>query len=159
WDCHAHFLGVRSLDQDRTPLDPVALRAARSVGDLRAALDAGITSVREMGGIGIYLARAVDEGTVVGPNIYAAGAILATTGGHGDLHAYPLPWVADYGHNAGDLRLCDGPAECAKAAREQLRRDAKLIKVCASGGVLSEVDHPIHQQFTLAELRAIVDVA
>lgn len=57
------------------------------------------------------------------------------------------------------MRLCDGPAECAKVAREQLRRNAKVIKVCASGGVLSEVDHPIHQQFTLAELRAIVEVA
>jgi imidazolonepropionase-like amidohydrolase len=46
-----------------------------------------------------------------------------------------------------------------RAVREQLRRNAKLIKVCASGGVLSEVDHPVHQQFTLAELRAIVEVA
>ncbi len=159
WDCHAHFLGLRSLDLARAPMEPVALRAARATGDLRAALDAGITSVREVGGLGVYLARAVEEGTAIGPNIYAAGAILSTTGGHGDLHAYPLPWVADYGHSSGELRLCDGPAECAKAAREQLRRNAKLIKVCASGGVLSEVDHPIHQQFTLAELRAIVEVA
>jgi imidazolonepropionase-like amidohydrolase len=46
-----------------------------------------------------------------------------------------------------------------RAAREQLRRNARLIKVCASGGVLSEVDDPIHQQFTVAELRAIVEVA
>jgi imidazolonepropionase-like amidohydrolase len=159
WDCHAHFFGMRTLDLIRGPLEPVAVRAVRATGDLRAALDAGVTSVREVGGLGVYMARAVEEGSVTGPNIYAAGAVLSTTGGHGDLHSYPLPWVADYGHIAGDIRLCDGPAECARAAREQLRRNAKVIKVCASGGVLSEVDHPIHQQFTLAELRAIVEVA
>jgi imidazolonepropionase-like amidohydrolase len=160
WDCHAHFMGVRGLDLARMPLEPVALRAARAAArDLGAALDAGVTSVREVGGLGVYLARAIAEGSVSGPNIYAAGAVLSTTGGHGDLHAFPLPWMVDYGNAATELRLCDGPSECAKAAREQLRRDAKVIKVCASGGVLSEVDHPIHQQFTLAELRAIVEVA
>ena len=121
WDCHAHFIGVRSLDLALIPQLPVALRAARATADLRAALDAGVTSVREVGGLGIYLAKAVAEGTVEGPAIYSAGSILSTTGGHGDLHSYPLP--------------------------------------CASGGVLSEVDHPIHQQFTLAELKAIVEVA
>lgn len=160
WDCHAHFLGTRGLDLTRLPLEPVALRAARAAArDLPAALAAGVTSVREVGGLGVHMARAVAEGTVTGPNIYAAGAILSTTGGHGDLHALPLPWMADLGHQATELRLCDGPAECAKAAREQLRRNARVIKVCASGGVLSELDHPIHQQFTLAELRAIVEVA
>jgi imidazolonepropionase-like amidohydrolase len=57
------------------------------------------------------------------------------------------------------MRLADGPHECARAVREQLRRNAKLIKVCASGGVLSELDDPIHQQFMLSELRTIVEVA
>ena len=102
---------------------------------------------------------AVAEGTVEGPAIYAAGTALSTTGGHGDLHSRPLPWVIDFGHLGGEFRLADGPAECARAVREQLRRDAKVIKVFASGGVLSEVDHPMHQQFTDAELRAIVEVA
>jgi imidazolonepropionase-like amidohydrolase len=155
WDCHTHLLGIRSLDFAMLPRLPVALRAARATTDLRAALDAGVTSVRELGGLGVHLARAVDEGVVEGPAIYAAGAVLSTTGGHGDLHGYPLPWIGEI----ADLRLADGPAECARAAREQLRKNAKVIKVCASGGVLSEVDHPIHQQFTIAELRAIVEVA
>lgn len=160
WDCHAHFIGTRTLDFTRMLLEPVAVRAARAAAtDLRAALDAGITSVREVGGLGVYLARVIAEGTVTGPNIYGAGAVLSTTGGHGDVHACPLPWMLDYGTQGTELRLADGPAECAKAAREQLRRNARLLKVCASGGVLSEVDHPIHQQFTLAELRAIVEVA
>lgn len=159
WDCHGHFLGVRTLDLGHLPLEPVQLRAARCARDLRSALDAGITSVREVGGLGVHLARAVTEGVLDGPAIYGAGSILSTTGGHADLHSYPLSWIGDYGHHGGELRLADGEAECMRAAREQLRRNARLIKVCASGGVLSEVDNPIHQQFTNAELRAIVEVA
>ncbi len=159
WDCHGHFLGMRVLDLGRLPLEPVPLRAARCARDLRAALLAGITSVREVGGLGLHLARAVAEGVLDGPAIYAAGAILSTTGGHADLHAYPLPWVSDFGAHYGELRLADGPAECMRAVREQLRQNARVIKVCASGGVMSEIDDPIHQQFTIGELRAIVEVA
>jgi imidazolonepropionase-like amidohydrolase len=159
WDCHGHFFGTRTFDFTQLPLEPPPLRGARSARDLRAALDAGVTSVREVGGLGIYLARAVAEGVLDGPAIYAAGAILSTTGGHADLHSFPLDWMSSWAGETGMVRLADGPDECARAVREQLRRNAKVIKVCASGGVLSEVDDPIHQQFTMAELRAIVEVA
>jgi imidazolonepropionase-like amidohydrolase len=101
----------------------------------------------------------VTEGVLDGPAIYAAGAILSTTGGHGDLHSFPLEWMDSWAGSSGTMRLADGPDECARAVREQLRRNAKVIKVCASGGVLSEIDDPIHQQFTAAELEAIVEVA
>jgi imidazolonepropionase-like amidohydrolase len=159
WECHGHLLGTRTFDLAQLPLEPEALRAARCTRDLRAALDAGITSVRDVGGLGVHLARAVAEGVLDGPAIYSAGAILSTTGGHGDLHSFPLDWMRDYSGREGLMRLADGPDECARAVREQLRRNAKLIKVCASGGVLSEVDDPVHQQFTTPELRAIVEVA
>jgi imidazolonepropionase-like amidohydrolase len=159
WDCHGHFLGTRGFDLAALALEPQPLRSARSARDLRAALDAGVTSVREVGGLGVYLARAVAEGVLDGPAIYAAGAILSATGGHADLHSLPLDWMASWAREDGTMRLADGPDECARAVREQLRRNAKVIKVCASGGVLSEVDDPIHQQFTMAELRAIVEVA
>src|ERR1700746_3388610 len=159
WECHGHLLGTRTFDLGQLPLEPEALRAARCARDRRAALDAGITSVRDVGGLGVYLARAVAEGTVDGPSVYGAGAILSTTGGHGDLHSFPLDWMRDYSEQGGLMRLADGPHECARAVREQLRRNAKVIKVCASGGVLSEVDDPIHQQFTVSELRVIVEVA
>jgi imidazolonepropionase-like amidohydrolase len=159
WDCHGHFLGTRTFDLGHLPLEPLALRGARSARDLRAALDAGVTSVREVGGLGVDLARAVAEGVLDGPAIYAAGAILSTTGGHADLHSFPLDWMGDWSRQAGTMRLADGPDDCARATREQLRRNAKVIKVCASGGVLSEVDDPIHQQFTVTELRAVVEVA
>lgn len=159
WDCHGHFSGVRFLDFARLPLEPIALRAARITGDLRAALDAGITSVREVGGLGVYVAKAIAEGCVVGPNVYAAGSIISTTGGHGDLHSIPLPWMEDFDLRGGELRLADGPAECLKAVREQLRKNAKIIKICASGGMMSEVDDPAHQQFTDVELRTMVEAA
>ena len=159
WDCHGHFLGARVFDLAQLPLESLALRGARSARDLRAALDAGITSVREVGGLGVHLARAVADGVLDGPAIYAAGAILSTTGGHGDLHSYPLDWMVSFAGQTGTMRLADGPDDCARAVREQLRRNAKVIKVCASGGVLSEVDDPIHQQFTLAELKTMVEVA
>ena len=159
WDCHGHFLGVRGMDLGRLPLEPIPLRAARCARDLTSALQAGITSVREVGGLGVYLARAVAEGVLDGPAIYAAGAILSTTGGHADLHSFPLHWVEDFGLHCGELRTADGVADCMRAVREQLRLNARVIKVCASGGVLSEIDHPIHQQFTGSELRVIVEVA
>src|SRR5580693_6242615 len=159
WDCHGHFMGMRVVDLARLAQEPTALRAARSARDLTNTLNAGFTSVREVGGLGIYLAQAVREGILDGPSVYAAGAVLSTTGGHGDLHCYPLSWVEDFSQHDGTFRLADGTSECMRAVREQLRRGAAVIKVCASGGVLSEVDDPIHQQFTGAELRAIVEVA
>ncbi len=159
WDCHGHFLGSRTLDLGKLPLEPVPLRAARCAHDLANALDAGITSVREVGGLGVYLARAVAEGVLTGPKIYPAGSILSSTGGHADLHSFPLDWVHDFGQHCGELRLADGTAECMRAVREQLRKNAKVIKICASGGVMSEIDDPIHQQFTVAEMKVIVEVA
>jgi len=115
--------------------------------------------VREAGGFGIYLVPAIEEGTVAGPSIYSAGAILSQTGGHADIHSVPPAMVADFSAHGGILQVCDGVAECMKAVRLQLRKGARVIKVCASGGVLSEVDHPIHQQFSDDELKAIVDEA
>ncbi len=159
WDCHGHFLGTRVFDLGQLPLEPLTVRAARSARDLRAALDAGVTSVREVGGLGVDLARVVAEGVLDGPAIYGAGAVLSTTGGHGDLHSYPLAWMDEFTHREGIMALADGPDACARAVREQLRRGARVIKVCASGGVLSEIDHPVHQQFTDAELRIIVEIA
>jgi imidazolonepropionase-like amidohydrolase len=136
-----------------TPLPVAAMRIARDAG---VALDAGFTSVREVGGLGVWLATAVAEGSVRGPSVYAAGAVLSPTGGHADLHMFPPHWVGDLADRLGILRQCDGIAECLRAVRLQLRNGARVIKVCASGGVMSQVDHPVHQQFADEELQAIV---
>lgn len=159
WDCHAHFLGLHRADVATLMGTSPHLVAMRAVKDAAAAIDAGVTSVREVGGLGVWVARAVEEGTLPGPSVYAAGAILSPTGGHADLHMFPIDWVEDFADRVGLLRTCDGVAECLRAVRLQLRVGARVIKICASGGVMSEIDHPIHQQFQADELRAIVEEA
>ncbi|MDN5863876.1 MAG: amidohydrolase family protein [Gammaproteobacteria bacterium] len=159
WDCHTHFTGLHGAALDNAMHVPMPVAVARCVGDASRALDAGFTSVREVGGYGVYLARVIEEGAMRGPHVYAAGDLISQTGGHADLHSYSLGCVADYAARDGWLHTCDGEAECLRAVRLQLRRNAKLIKVCASGGVLTEYDDPRHQQFTDRELRVIVEEA
>jgi len=159
WECHGHFFGMRTLDIQEVMRLPVAVAAARASKDPEAALLAGFTSVREAGGLGVHLARVVDEGILPGPSIYAPGGILSQTGGHGDIHSFPVGWVVDTCERLGFTWLCDGVPECLKGVRSQLRLGARVIKICASGGVMSELDHPVHQQFSNEELRAIVEEA
>ncbi|MCA9531979.1 MAG: amidohydrolase family protein [Myxococcales bacterium] len=159
WDCHTHLTGLPRTNLEEALRVPPALAGARSARDLGLALDAGFTSVREVGGYGVYLARAVDEGAIRGPHVYAAGDLISPTGGHADLHTYSVGCVADLAARDGWLRTCDGIAECLRAVRLQLRKGAKLIKICASGGVLTAVDDPHHQQFSDAELAVIVEEA
>ncbi len=155
WECHAHFTGMSVPDLMHEMIDPIAARAARAAADVTRTLMGGVTSAREVGGLGIDVRRAVADGTLVGPTIYSAGTVLSTTGGHADVHGYPLDWVASAENRIGSL--CDGVPECLRAVRANLRRGADVIKICASGGVMSEIDHPIHQQFSGDELRAIVE--
>ena len=159
WECHGHFIGIRHVDMAAALHEHPALCGARAALDAARVLQAGFTSVREVGGFGIHLTTAVADGSIAGPTIYAAGAFLSQTGGHGDVHRVPLAWVHESSARIGKRQLCDGVPECIRAVRLQLRAGAKVIKVCASGGVLSEVDDPIHQQFSDEELRAIVDEA
>ena len=153
WECHGHFTGMPTPNLLDLVTQPVARAGARAAIDLGNTLNGGITSAREVGGLGLDIQPAIADGRVPGPTVYGAGRVLSTTGGHGDIHNVPLDTVA---HVEGLGRLCDGVPECLKAVRENLRRNARVIKICASGGVMSEVDHPIHQQFSDEELRAIV---
>jgi len=156
WECHGHFFGVDRPDIAATITEPPARQAARATVDLHRTLMGGVTSVREVGGHGLDIQPAIAAGQVPGPTVYGAGRVLSTTGGHGDIHAVPLEALDAVPHLG---ILCDGIPEVLKAVRTNLRKDAKVIKVCASGGVMSEVDHPIHQQFSDEELAAIVDEA
>lgn len=156
WECHAHFDGLARPDIVDQVTEPVTLRAARTVGDLERTLMGGVTSAREVGGFGVDLQPAIAAGQITGPTVYGAGRILSTTGGHADVHSIPLE-ALDHVDHLG--LLCDGVPEVTRAVRMNLRRNAKVIKICASGGVMSEVDHPVHQQFSDEELRAIVEEA
>ncbi len=156
WECHAHFAGIPRPDLLALVTEPESRRAARATVDLSKTLDGGVTSAREVGGLGLHIAPAIDDGYVRGPTIYGAGGVLTTTGGHADVHNVPLDALDHVDHFG---IICDGVPECLKAVRTNLRANAKVIKVCASGGVMSEVDHPIHQQFSNEELQAIVEEA
>ena len=156
WESHAHFVGLAEPNLEKFVTEPPARLAARAVGDLHRTLMGGVTSAREMGGIGIDIQPAIAAGQVSGPTVYGAGKILSTTGGHADIHSVPLDALHTLDHLG---ELCDGVPEVTRAVRLQLRRNAKVIKICASGGVMSEVDHPIHQQYSHEELVAIVEEA
>ena len=161
WDCHVHFMGLPN-DPKGDMMDcflktPVEERAARMVGHAAKALDAGFTSVRDVGGMGGYLKVLIDGGEIPGPHIYSAFDMLSMSGGHADLQQFPSECMSLCRSHVGCL--CDGEAECLKGVRAQLRKGADLIKVCASGGVMSERDSPLHQQFSDGELRAIVEEA
>ena len=160
WECHGHFIGTYTANISEIHTLRPQLGAMRVTADANRVLMAGFTSVREMGGMGTFLARAIDEGQAVGPNVYASGAMLSMTGGHGDEHGMDLDFArASVARQWGEDNICDGPDECRAGVRRMLRLGAKVIKVHASGGVMSELDDPLLPQFSQAELEAIVDEA
>ena len=155
-DAHSH-LGIVNLTDGRAP---AAVTAARIFRNCELALDAGFTTVRDVGGIDGGVAQAVALGLIPGPTILPSGPILCQTGGHGDesppfalghhVHDHGLPGLTEMG------KPCDGPEEVRVAARDVLRRGATQIKVCVSGGVLSFTDRMEDAQFTVEELKAAV---
>ncbi len=163
-DAHLHLLGLKSGDLIKEPIiTPLGLFFARAVRELEALINAGFTTIVDAGSlIALHLKYAVAEGTIIGPRIVAAGYPLSQTFGHGDAHYLPVEWVdARTTKKLTPLMslICDGVDECRKAARYALREGADFIKVMASGGILSEKDRPEYRQFTIEELRAIVDEA
>ncbi len=163
-DAHLHIIGMRTGDFVKEPIiTPFGVFFARAVKDLEALINAGFTTIGDAGSIvALHLKYAVNEGTIVGPRIVAAGLPLSQTFGHGDTHYLPIEWV-DYRTTKKFTPLagliCDGVDECRKAARYALREGADYIKIMATGGVLSEKDRPEYRQFTLDEIKAIVDEA
>jgi imidazolonepropionase-like amidohydrolase len=130
--------------------------AVRAAQDREALLAAGFTTVRDCGSaIALNLRDLVVEGTIPGPRIYAAGPVICQTGGHADAHHLPL----DLARAQPDSLIADGPWACRQAVREAVRAGADFIKICTTGGVSSERDHPNDAHFTAEEIAAIVDEA
>lgn len=160
WDCHGHFMGIYRANIEEALMTRPQLAAMRVTADAMATLNAGFTSVREMGGLGAFLGRAIEEGVVIGPNVYGSGSALSMTAGHGDAHSLDLDVARLLSvHTWGEDNIVDGPDECRAGVRRMLRMGAKVIKIHASGGVMSELDDPHLPQFSKAELEAIVDEA
>ena len=119
----------------------------------RITLEAGFTTVRNVGARGytdIALRDAINEGMIPGPRIMASGPALSITGGHCDQNLLPYEW-----HAKSD-GAADGIEGVQHKVREIIKYGADVIKVCATGGVLSKGDDPRASQYTLEEMKAIV---
>jgi len=126
----------------------------------RVTLEAGFTTVRDMGDTDyetVALRNAITEGIAIGPRIYAAGKSIATTGGHADpTNGYREDLMGDPGPTEG---VINSPAEARKAVRYRYKRDVNVIKITATGGVLSLAKSGENPQFTQAELGAVIEAA
>ena len=161
-DLHVH-LGSQSSPQSYSEgfrLDPVDY-AYRSVGYAEKTLSAGFTSVRDLGGeVALHLRDAINQGLVQGPRIFAAGKSIATTGGHAD----PTNgWNDALSHLVGPPGPTEGVVNSVDGARQAVRQRYKdgsdVVKITATGGVLSYAASGDAPQFTVDEVKAIVDTA
>lgn len=158
-DSHVHlsneFGPTTRLDQVVESDSAVALHAAAYA---RATLEAGFTTVADLGSLNepIFALRdAIARRQIVGPRILAAGFPITPHGGHGQV----LGYREDVNALFRNPRMCSGAEDCRRAVREQVESGADVIKITATGGVLSETAAGIEQQFTDAELEAIVTTA
>ena len=158
-DTHTHL----SKDLDREAFSRIvtegpadyALRGSRNA---RRTLLAGFTTVRDVGSfdfVDVSLMRAVEKGLIEGPWIIPAGHALSITGGHCDVTGY-APGVRELGPESG---VADGKEALLRAVRYQIKQGAKVIKTCATAGVLSFEGPVGAQQFSEEELRVIVSEA
>ncbi|NJL14702.1 MAG: amidohydrolase family protein [Microscillaceae bacterium] len=159
-DMHVH------IESEQSPLayterftlnkEDVAFRAAHYA---KITLLAGFTTVRDLGGSGVNIAlrKAIDSKWALGPRIFTAGKSLAPTGGHADpTNGYRNDLMGDPGPEIG---VINGPDDCRKAVRQQVKLGADVIKITATGGVLSVAKDGHRPQFTEEEIRAVIETA
>jgi len=158
-DMHVHLSSETNPNQylERFQLNKVDY-AYRSVGYAKKTLLAGFTTVRDAGGpIIISLKKAINQGMIEGPRIIAAGTPIGSTGSHADpTNGYREDLMGDPDPKAG---VANGVDECIKAVRERYKEGSDVIKIMATGGVLSVASNGSGAQFTENEIRAIVQTA
>jgi imidazolonepropionase-like amidohydrolase len=157
-DAHVHVTAATAALSEMTSWSPSYL-AAHSARIMAEMLDRGFTTVRDACGADYGLADAQAEGLIRGPRLAFCGRALTQTGGHGDTRGRGDQIVDDHPCRAGMGRVADGVDAVRAAARDELRKGAHHIKVHASGGVASPTDRVDSTQFSVEELRAIVDEA
>ena len=160
-DAHTHIIG-RPLGDPASDLagvkDYPGYAAIVGVENARRTLMAGFTSIRVVGAPNfddMALRDAITNGTVPGPRMENAGHAFGITGGHCDENGW-TPGLKDNDYRSG---VADGVDEVRKAVRYQVKYGADVIKICATGGVLSEGDAVGATQYTLEEMKAVVDEA
>ncbi len=165
-DMHVHLTSETQkqvdLMRDALTLNP-ADHALRSVNMAERTLMAGFTTVRDLGAadaISIALKRAIDNGSVKGPRMFTAGKSIATTGGHADpTNSLTQRFARVLGTPGPAEGVINGAEEGRQAVRYRYKEGADLIKITATGGVLSQARNGQNPQFTEDELRAIVGAA
>jgi imidazolonepropionase-like amidohydrolase len=152
-DAHVH---VSSMGFDLGLNDKMApsLVTAYAARTMQQMLGRGFTTVRDVGGADQGLALAQERGLFPGPRIVHGGHALSQTGGHADFRAPGDDSAPICGHGVG--RVVDGVDEIRRAARDEIRKGARHIKIMASGGVASPTDRIDSTQFSAAEIRAVV---
>lgn len=158
-DSHVH-LNFEYVDLETQLMTPFSYNFYAAMPFFRRTIEAGITCVRDAGGLDLGTRRAIDEGLLLGPRAKLSINALSITGGHGDSW---MPSGADLNVFSAYPGMpdgrCDGPAEVRKKVREMLRAGAEVIKICSTGGVMSPTDRPEHTQFSPEELAVIVEEA
>lgn len=159
-DMHVHLESETSKDQaiQRFTFNEADV-AFRSTVFARKTLLAGFTTVRDLGGSGVNnaLRNAINQGLVVGPRIFSAGKSIATTGGHADpTNGYRKDLMGDPGPREG---VINSPEDARQAVRQRYKDGSDLIKITATGGVLSIAKDGSGPQFTDEELKAIIETA
>lgn len=158
-DMHVHLLGELGPNSRLYMLQvTTSMQALKGAMHAKRTLDAGFTTVRDLGGRpeAIYALRdAIDKGYLPGPRIVAAGSSLAATGGHGDVDGVKAELLTLWTPET----ICDGPYDCRRATRYAIKYGADWIKITATGGVLSDTATGTDQQMTEDELREIMDTA
>ena len=158
-DMHTHLSGESNpnsyMEKFYMDLDEYAYR---SIPYAEKTLMAGFTTVRELGGvISNSLRDAIRNGYVIGPRIFSAGKAIATTGGHADPSSgLNMNFTSDPGPKDG---VINGTSDARKAVRQRYKNGADLIKITATGGVLSVAKNSKNPQFTEQEIKAIVETA
>jgi imidazolonepropionase-like amidohydrolase len=157
-DCHVHVTaasGNLAGIEEWSPCYP----AAHASAIMREMLLRGFTTVRDAAGGDFGLARAVEEGLMVGPRLVFGGRALSQTGGHGDSRSRGRTSLeAGYSYTTMST-VCDGVTEVRRAVREEIKRGAHHIKLMLSGGVASPTDRVDSTQFSEDEIRAAVQEA
>ncbi len=159
-DCHVHLTGLKGADPLRWVVENRLLRAIRSVSQAWKLLEHGFTTVRDLSENGLYLKKAIEEGSIVGPRILAYGRGLGRTGGHGDLRRDIYEMPADVVKELHPFCIqCDGVDAVRREARALVGKGADGFKVFVTGGGTWEKDRERDIHYTLEEVKAVVQEA
>ena len=157
-DLHVHLTGDPGGDFWKEAVEPDGWAVVVGLKNALTTVKAGFTTVRDTGSAqqtAFVLRRGVEEGVVTGPRIIASGPALSIVGGHGDVSGFR----PEINHILNTGYTCTGATECAEKVRRASQNGADLIKITATGGVLSQQGRGLGAHFTDPELQAIADTA